>query len=535
MRQPYRGAGPLIDLDRRQLLAGSALLLGGAAFPLPAFAAPGRRLPGFYEEIERRTFRFFWDTVNRKNGLVPDRWPTPSFSSIAAVGFALPAYAIGIERGWCSRAEARDLTLTTLRFFWNAPQGPARSGTTGHNGFFYHFLDMETGVRYRDVELSSVDTTILLMGALFAGQYYDRADPAETEIRKLSAALYERADWNFFRADGRSAISMGWHPEGGLIPANWIGFNEGMFVNILALGSPTHPGPAGLWAQWTSRYSEYWRGAGPTRRLAFAPMFGHQYSHAWIDFRGMRDAPMRTAGFDYFENSRRETYANRAWCIANPKGWDGYSKDVWGLTACDGPGNRSSCLSKGAGGFLRLCRARTGERAGRTRRRHDRPDRRARIAAFRAGNRDPLRRSLAQTARHLSQIRLRRQLQSELPVCQCQGGERHGRSATAVGPRRDYLGIDQGPILLQAANYRDDFVWRHMRRVPAIRRGLERAGFTGGWLVADGDDAAELRDAAFVERLDRGPIAHAAIERAQLLVRAWRHSRARRPRVGTSE
>ena len=111
-----------------------------------ARAAARRRasLPAFYEDIERRTFRWFWDTVNRKNGLVPDRWPTPSFSSIAAVGFALPAYAIGVERGWCTRAEARDLTLTTLRFFWNAPQGPEPTGTTGYKGFFYHFLDMET-------------------------------------------------------------------------------------------------------------------------------------------------------------------------------------------------------------------------------------------------------------------------------------------------------------------------------------------------------------------------------------------------------
>ncbi|WP_246444063.1 hypothetical protein [Sphingomonas sediminicola] len=144
----------------------------------------------------------------------PDRWPTPSFSSIAAVGFALPAYAIGIERGWCTRAEARDLTLTTLRFFWNAPQGPESSGTAGYKGFFYHFLNMETGLRHRDVELSSVDTTILMMGVLFASQYYDRADAAEREIRDLAQKIYARADWNFFRSDGRAAISMGWHPGG---------------------------------------------------------------------------------------------------------------------------------------------------------------------------------------------------------------------------------------------------------------------------------------------------------------------------------
>ena len=157
--------------DRRQLVKASAALAACAAMPVGLHARQGRSLPDFYGEIERRTFLFFWDTANRANGLVPDRWPTPSFCSIAAVGFALPAYAIGAERGWCTRAQARDLTLTTLRFFWNAPQGPDRSGTTGHKGFFYHFLDMRDGRRFKVVVLSCVDTTILLMGVLFAGLF----------------------------------------------------------------------------------------------------------------------------------------------------------------------------------------------------------------------------------------------------------------------------------------------------------------------------------------------------------------------------
>ena len=235
-----------MQLDRRSLLKGSSLVAAGVNLPswVGAFQPPSQSLPAFYEDIERRTFLWFWETANPTNGLVPDRWPTPSFCSIAAVGYALPAYAIGVERGWVSRADARDRTLTTLRFFWKAPQGADRAGTTGHKGFYYHFLDMGTGARFKDVELSSVDTTILLMGVLFAGQYFDRSDVGEREIRDLSRKLYERADWNFFRSDGRAAVSMGWHPERGLIPANWVGFNEGMFVNILALGSPTHPGPA---------------------------------------------------------------------------------------------------------------------------------------------------------------------------------------------------------------------------------------------------------------------------------------------------
>jgi hypothetical protein len=274
---------------------------------------------------------------------------------------------------------------------------------------------------------------------------------------------------------------MGWHPEGGLIPANWVGFNEGMFVNILALGSPTHPAPDNLWQQWTGNYETFWRGEGPSRRIAFAPMFGHQYSHIFIDFRGIRDSVMREAGFDYFENSRRETWAQRVYCAANPIGWRDYSANLWGLTACDGPGDFELAYRGQKRTFFGYsARGPMGE-----------PD----------GRDDG---TLAPTAA-LGSLPFAPEI-----VIPCADAlmKREGifrdygfvdsfnpsftytdvRSMTgSIDAKRgwiatDYLGIDQGPILLQAANYRDDFLWRHMRRVPAIRRGLERAGFTGGWL-----------------------------------------------------
>jgi hypothetical protein len=472
-------------VGRREFLKTSSLLVAGATMPSIALGEArtrSRPLPGFYGEIERRTFQWFWDTVNHKNGLVPDRWPTPSFSSIAAVGFALPAYAVGAERGWCTRAQARDLTLTTLRFFWNAPQGPEATGTSGYKGFFYHFLDMKDGHRFRDVELSSVDTTILLMGALFAGQYFDRNDAAEREIRHLSEALYARADWNFFRSDNRRPISMGWHPERSeLIPANWVGFNEGMFVNILALGSPTHPGPEDLWQQWTAPYPQFWRGEGLTRRIAFAPLFGNQFSHIFIDFRGIRDEVMRKAGFDYFENSRRETYANRAYCIANPMGWSGYSDRIWGLSACDGPGD-----------FQLPYRGQNRQFYGYSARGPvDEPDGRddgtiAPTAAlgslpFAPEIVIPCAEALLKRPRLFDRYGLKDSFNPSFTYTDADAET--GSIDTKSGwVARDYLGLDQGPILLQAANYRDDFVWRYMRRVPAIRRGLRRAGFRGGWL-----------------------------------------------------
>lgn len=468
-------------LDRREILKASSLLAVGATLPRAALAQP-RTLPAFYEEIERRTFLWFWDHANRKNGLVPDRWPTPSFCSIAAVGFALTAYPVGVERGWCSRADARDLTLTTLRFFWNAPQGPAAHGMTGYRGFFYHFLDMESGTRFKAVELSTVDTTMLLMGAMFAAQYFDRDDPAEREIHDLAQKLYERADWNFFRSDGRKPISMGWHPESGLIEANWVGYNEGMMVNILALGAPTHPVPAEVWSEWTKPYPRFWRGEGPTRHLGFAPLCMHQYSQTWIDFRGIRDAVMRQAGFDYFENSRRATLTNWAWCSVDRLKWNGYSQQIWGLSACDGPGD----VARQFKGELRQFHGYA-----------------ARGPLIEPDGLDDG--TIAPTAA-LGSLPFAPEI--VVPTAQALMAwprlfDRYGFkdafnpsftftdakvTTGSVDPQtgwvaKDYLGIDQGPILLQAANHRDEFVWRHMRRVPAIRRGLQRAGFSGGWLA----------------------------------------------------
>ncbi len=472
-------------ITRRSLLAAPAL---GAAALTPAcarplLAEPARpALPGWYADLEKRTFDFFWQTANRKNGLVPDRWPSKSFCSIASVGYALTAYPVGVERGWVTRADAAELTRTTLRFFWTAPQGPEPSGTAGHKGFFYHFIDMETGHRFRTNELSSVDTTLLFMGILFAGEYFNADNAVEAEIRKLAHDIYARADWNFFRSDGRAPVSMGWHPESGLIPASWQGYNEGMCVYILALASPTHPVPANSWDVWTAKYAQCWRGTGETRHLAFAPMFGHHYSHVWVDFRGIHDKPMREAGIDYFENSRRATYAQRAYAIANPMGWTGYSKDIWGLTACDGPGGYDLPF-KGRTANFRAYSARgpLGQ-----------PDEYddgtiAPTAALGSlpfapeivipaanalrkwpglysqyGFLDSFNPSFTWTDKRLANGRI---------------NGKHGWLDT------DYIGIDQGPILLQAANYRSDFVWRVMRGSKVIRRGLEAAGFTGGWLA----------------------------------------------------
>ncbi len=187
------------------------LALSACAASHPAAPPPpppdSTRVAAFLDTLQNRTFNFFWDLTPPGNGLTPDRWPTPSFSSIAAVGFALTAYPIGVEHGWITRADAADRTLKTLQFFWTAPQDSAGPNTTGYRGFFYHFLDMQTGRRFQTVELSTIDTSLLLAGILFAQSYYDHGDSTEQQIRALADSIYFRVDWQWAQAAGGSVTT----------------------------------------------------------------------------------------------------------------------------------------------------------------------------------------------------------------------------------------------------------------------------------------------------------------------------------------
>lgn len=484
-------------IARRQLLAGMAVLGVSACgrnagsmgvvtastpspspSPSPSSGGSPVSLPPLFDDIERRTFNFFWETANPTNGLVPDRWPTPSFSSIAAVGFALTAYVIGAERGWITRAQAAERVRVTLRFFDTAPQGDSATGVSGYKGFFYHFLDMETGLRFKNVELSSVDTTLLHLGMLHAGQWFDGADPVEQEIRTLAERIVARAEWPWFQhVDG--SISMGWHPEDGFIERAWTGYNEGMMVVLLALGSSAHPVADGAWDVWTSTYASFWRGSGATRRIAFAPLFGHQYSQMWIDFRGIQDAVMRQAGFDYFENSRRETYAHRAYCAANPMGWDGYSQDIWGLTACDGPADTK------IGGRQFFGYSARGP--------IDEPDGRddGTLAPTAALGSLAFAPEIVVPCAQAMHDRYGARLYGQYGFLDAFNPSFRGAGATPAKGSvdadlgwvdNDYLGIDQGPILGAIANHRDGSIWAAMRGSKVVQRGLKRAGFTGGWI-----------------------------------------------------
>ncbi|MEO6525559.1 MAG: glucoamylase family protein [Gemmatimonadaceae bacterium] len=476
---------------------GRATLLAGAFAVLSALSVSGCRTPtapragappayvatpsqsAFLDTVQRRTFDWFWETTNPANGLVPDRWPTKSFSSIASVGFGLTAYLVGAEHGWITREQARDRVLTTLRFFWTAPQGGDSANVTGHRGFFYHFVDMERGLRFQRVELSTIDTGLLLMGVLACRQYFDRAEPADSIVRALADSIYFRVDWPWAR-DAAASLTMGWHPERGFITSRWIGYDEAMLLYALALGSPTHPLGPEAWDAWTATYK--WDRFHGQEYVMFAPLFGHQYSHVWIDFRGIQDGYMRTRGIDYFENSRRATLAHRAYAIANPGGWRAYSDSVWGLTASDGPLDSAFVVA----GRRRQFHTYWARGAGTDEINDD-----GTLVPTAAGGSVPFAPEIAIPAL----LAMRRTYGDPLftrygfvdafnpTLTDASLRVSQGRIVPGVGWfDTDHLGIDQGPILLMIENHRTEFVWRLLRGNPHIVRGLCRAGFSGGWL-----------------------------------------------------
>jgi hypothetical protein len=439
-------------------------------------------LTPLFDDLERRTFDYFWDTAVPESGLVPDRYPyTEPFSSIAAIGFGLTAYGIGAEKKYITRDQAVQRVLLTLRYLEGLPQGSRKEGMAGYRGFYYHFLDLKSGARYADwVELSSVDTALLLGGVLFSQSYFDRDTPQEREIRSLADTIYRRVEWPWMQVRA-PLISMGWYPEHGYLPYDWEGYNEGMLVYILALGSPTQAVGDDAWSAWTKSYSRAWGTFENQEYLGFAPQFGHQYSHVWIDFRGIRDAYMRAHGFDYFENSRRATYAQRAYAIANPMGWKLYGENVWGLTASDGPQGANLDYEGG----LREFRHYSARGAGIADAFDD-----GTIAPTAAAASLPFAPEIVIPAVEEMYTRYGKDIYSKYgfldafnPSFSYDIPLKTGHLVPGFGwVASDYIGIDQGPILAMIENYRNDFVWNVMKRNPYIRKGLQRAGFKGGWL-----------------------------------------------------
>ena len=421
------------------------------------------------DALQREAFEYFVQEANPLNGLIADKtqagWP----ASIAAVGFALTSYPVGVERGFMTRANAAQRTLATLRFFHNSVQS-RDADATGYKGFYYHFLDMNDGKRAWNCELSTIDTALLLAGMLTAAQYFSGDGAEDREIRDLADALYRRADWNWAQNRG-ATVTLGWKSHSGFLRYRWLGYNEGLLIYLLGLGSPTHPLPVESYPQWTATYQS--RKVYDQEFLYAGPLFTHQFPHVWVDFRGIQDEYMRSKRSDYFQNSRRATYVHRQYAIANPGRFSGYGENAWGITASDGPGPATYRIKGEKRRFFGY------EARGAP----DGPDDGS-LAPWAVAASLPFAPEIVAPAlRYFETLKLRESNPYGFKATfNATIGERFHPPQLWVSPF--HFGVNQGPIVLMIENFRTGLIWNLMRRCPYLVVGLDRAGFTGGWLGA---------------------------------------------------
>jgi hypothetical protein len=423
----------------------------------------------FLTGLQRDSFGYFLHEVSPVTGLVRDKtrpdWP----ASIAATGMALTAYPVGVERGWMTHPHALARTLKTLRFLHASTQGTGAQ-VTGYKGFYYHFLDMDSGRRAWNCELSNIDTALLMAGVLAAASYFSDDTEDEVQVRALADQLYRRVDWDWMRA-GSDLLCHGWKPDGGFLPWHWEGYDEALILYMLALGSPTHPVAPACYGAWLRSYD--WRCIYGIDLVYAGSLFIHQMSHVWIDFRGIRDSFMREHDSDYFENSRRSTLVQQQYAIRNPLDFDEYGPLCWGFTASDGPGN----LHRKICGIQRTFY-----------------DYIARGAPYGPDDGTLAPWAVVASLPFAPEIVLpttqaygRRRLHVANPYgfkaafCPTFGGDNAVcERAGWVSPY--HFGINVGPIVMMIENYRSDLVWRLMRQCPVLVDGLRLAGFEGGWL-----------------------------------------------------
>jgi hypothetical protein len=417
------------------------------------------------DRLQRAAFGYFQDAMNPVNGLIADTSREGSPCSIAVIGFALACYPVAVDRGWVEREDASARALKVLRFLRDSDQ----SGTpeaTGHRGFYYHFLDMDTGTRMWRSELSMVDTALLIAGALTCASYFTRNSADEIELRQTVDILYRRIDWHWVQ-DERGSIRQGWKPESGFLHYLWQGYNEAIVLYVLALGSPTYPLDERGYEAWTVTYQ--WENLYDYDLLYAGPLFIHQFSQAWLDVRGMRDRFMREKRSDYFENTRRAIMVQREYAVRNPNELAGYDEYCWGFTACDGPAGEIETATRGRMHFFGY--AARGVPYG--------PDDGticgwAALASLPFAPEIALETAATMLERYPEILSGDRYTTSFNPTLKNEDG------TVWVSP--GHFGLDQGLVVMMIENHRTELIWRLMRSCTYIRAGLQRAGFRGGWL-----------------------------------------------------
>jgi len=458
-----------VKLSKILLLALFISASGCVKSQQPVFKSFGRvnyaLTPGeeaMLDSLQHKTFLFFLNEHHSEKGIVKDRSATWAPASIASTGFGIPSFAIGAERKWITREQAAEITLKILKFFANSVQS-TDTNATGYKGFYYHFLRMNSGTREWKCELSSIDTGILMMGILFARNYYNGDNETENQIRLLAATLLGRIDWNFLQlsasAKHPNAISMAWSPEKGLLDFGWSGYNEGLFLYVLAAGSGMK-NVEQSYDSWLSTY-EWKTPYKGLSHVAFPPLFGHQFSQAFIDYRGLADKYMKEKGIDYFENSRRATYVQRKYATDNPKGWTGYDSLCWGVTACDGPGEQYNFGDKKFIGYAG--RGTSG------------PDYNyfddGTIAPYGPISSLPFAPEIVFPTIKSMNTKYGKLLWGKY-------GYYDSFNLTAKWVDNDFLGIDEGPMLIMIENFRTGLVWNYVMKDPIIQKGLTKLGYT---------------------------------------------------------
>jgi hypothetical protein len=411
----------------------SAMSAKSGDFSNAGFLKPHSPETKFVEEIERRAVLYFVEQTDRVTGLTRDRAPAdgcennPFPASIAATGFALTGWCIADARGWLAPGEGLERVKATLRF--------VQQHVEHERGWIYHFIDARTGVRAWKSEASTIDTALFLKGALAAREYFDDA-----EVRQLVNALYARIDWRW-AMNGGSTLTHGWKPETGFIPWRWDTYSELLGMYLLGIGAPVNALPPESWNAWRREPVVNY---GGRTFLDCGPLFTHQFSHAWFDFRGQRDAHT-----DYWRNSIEATLAQRDWFAEQATRFPRWSKDLWGLTASDSAGGYVAWGGPGGG---------AGERADGT------------VVPCAPGGSLPF---------------APEECLAALKTMRSVGGEKVWRRygfVDAFNPETgwvspDVIGIDVGIMLLMAENLRSELVWRIFMKAPEVRLGMWLAGF----------------------------------------------------------
>jgi hypothetical protein len=420
--------------------------------------------------LRRAIVDYYRNESNPRNGLIADRNEPGSPSSIAAAGMGLSVYIVAVERGILSRTDAVDRTLALLRFLDSSQQGP-EPNATGYKGFYYHFLDMQTGRRAIECELSTVDTAIMMAGILTTASYFTANNEKEIELRKLADILYRRVDWQWALNEG-TTISHGWKPESAFLPYRWdTGYSEAIILYALALGSPTFPVDPQGYREWIATFE--WKKVYDIEYLYAGPLFIHQMSHLWLDFRGIHDDFNRKVGIDYFENSRRATLIHRQYGIENPLKFAHYSEYCWGLTASDGPGPAVLKVNGVERAFFGY---------------------EARGAPFGPDDGTVSPWAVATSVPFAPEI-VAKTMRYIIERLKSLGRSPYGGFVASFNPTYPdsssnlhawtspwIFGLNEGPILMMIENYHTELVWNAVRRCPYIVNGLQRAGFRDGWL-----------------------------------------------------